>query len=355
MPFAASNRDLRIVVRDHSTTSAADFHARATLACELAAERWPHLPRPDVGAAAARLNAIGIPRGATWWLVRNASNQPAAWARFSPLPRHRREGSFDIYVTRTARRHGIARTLLASIVARAEHEGIERLCTTATTAVPAGMALVQQLGADAIVTRVSVDLPARRRGAGSDAPFDTPHGGHDGGFVVRVSAGPYDRDALAAIARLRSIVARSYGEDDAASGAEAVRLAHREHAALCRLDIERWTIYAVVAASGEIAAVNEFWWDAAEPTVLSHKWFAVADAYRGCGVEWLVTGQVDRLIRPTRPSIEVIRFMRDARLPDPAQHAATRPPRHYITTWRVARRTAAAWLGRRPAGRAVSA
>ena len=183
------------------------------------------------------------------------------------------------------RRRGLARRLLAPIVAVARREGRHLLLASTNARVPAGEAFMRRLGAEVgqrgHLNQLALADLDRGRLARWLAAGPTRAAGCDLGLW----SGDYPEEELSALAALHDLL------NDAPRDNLAVAVRHvtpqqlRELARANRaIGTERWTVYARERATGTLVGFTEVFWRPHHPGMLSQGVTGVLPTYRGRGL-----------------------------------------------------------------------
>lgn len=199
---------------DPRTSGESDFRRLTEFRNALNSESWPEDPPTSVEEIVQQLRtqpsflrnpiwavkhpgAEEILATATVWVLHTGENQHAA--------------DFMISVRPEVRRRGIAKALLRPVARVAREEGRRLLMTSTTSAVPAGDAFMQRLGAEMAIANyrnqleiAEVNHDAVRSWLARAVPLEAE-------FELGLWQGPYPESDLEAIAKLHSVMNMRHG------------------------------------------------------------------------------------------------------------------------------------------------
>ncbi len=273
------------------------------------AERTPEDPPKSVAAVQADWQSMPPFLQGRVWLVWDAAetaglaqgliaimnsdeNQHLAQVSIGGLPAYRRQG--------------IARTLLALIVAEAEAQKRRLLVGNTNGRVPAGEQFMKRLGGSrGLATHLNqlalADLDQSLLHSWlQQAPTAE--------FGLGWWEGPYPEDQLADIVALHEVMNQQPYDD---LEVEAFHMTGEQlrqiEANLAAQDVTRWTLYVQEKATGKLAGYTEMMFLPERPAVASQGDTGVFPEYRGKGLgRWLKAAMLERVLAE-RPSVQFIR------------------------------------------------
>lgn len=213
---------------------------------------------------------------------------------------------FEMAVVPEMRRRGMAKVLLQPITEVARREGRRLLVTVTSSAIPAGAAFMERLGAQsALVMRTSqlnleeVDRDLIRCWQ-EIAPQEE--------FDVGLWEGAYPEQNLETVVRMKNVMNTAPRDDlkleDRQWTAEQLR---QIDSSLRKRGIERWTLYARHRESAEVAGYTEVFWNPKQPETLQQGDTGVFPEYRGRKLgRWLKAAMLEK-VRRDRPEVRRIR------------------------------------------------
>ena len=282
---------------DIATASRPELEAAHTLFVRLEAEAWPEDPPRLLDDWERTIRSVP-----PFWVVHRwvawEDQQAVASANVYMFNTEHNRHVADSYVGvhPAYRRRGIGRDLLARIVAKAEEEGRTLLLAGTDSAIPAGGAVMEKIGARvAIVSRTNqLDL-ARLDRALMQRWRD---GGPDGLFTLGWWLGPYPEADLSAICDLKAVMNTAPRDelqmDDWTWTPEMLRQGERS---LAERHTDRRTFYARHRKSGELAGYTEMFWEESQPTTLWQGDTGVLPTYRGHGLgKWLKATMIEKAL-----------------------------------------------------------
>lgn len=249
-------------------------------------EVFDHLILGDDGTVALASGSISFPR--------TGENAPVASIGIGVLPEYRRRG--------------LARRLLAPIVAVARREGRHLLLASTNARVPEGEAFMRRLGAEVGQRGHLNQLDLADLDRGLLARWLAAGPTRAAGCDLGLWSGDYPEEELPALAALHDLL------NDAPRDNLAVEVRHVTPEQLRELEranraigTERWTVYARERATGALAGFTEVFWRPSRPETLSQGVTGVLPAYRGRGLgHWLKAAMLDTILRE-RPAVRAIR------------------------------------------------
>ncbi len=257
---------------------------------------WTHIPdflgvvqwvirHPDDGSIIAQANTEVLYTG---------SNQHIIWYGISVLPEFRRKG--------------LARSLLVPVVETARQENRRLLLCFTTERVPVGAAFMQRLGASPgsvghtnqlVMAELDQDLMERWRAQGVE---------RNPGFRLGLWTGPYPEDQLEAIVRLQEVMNTEPRDqlelDDFHWTPDQLR---QFEASMVAQGTERWTLYAVEQATGNLAGFTEVFWNANRPHLLYQGDTGVFPEYRNRSLGRRLKAEMIEKVLRERPQVQFIR------------------------------------------------
>ncbi|GAB4304518.1 MAG: GNAT family N-acetyltransferase [Candidatus Bipolaricaulota bacterium] len=299
----------RIPIRafDPATASRREMSAVHAFSTRMRAEAWPDDPPQALEDWERKIRTIPpywtVQRWVAW---RGEEAVAAASAYFYNTPHNRHIADADIGVLPEQRRRGIGKELLTRIVAAAEKGGKTLLIFGTDSALPAGRAFAERVGArpgmvsatnQLDLAHLDRALMARWRNEG---PRDL--------FTLGWWIGPYPEEELEAICRLKDVMNTAPRDElqmeDWTWTPEMVR---QGEAALAERRRERWTLYARHRPSGELAGFTEVFWDPAQKETLWQGDTGVLPKYRGRGLgKWLKATMIEKVLAE-RPCVVRVR------------------------------------------------
>ena len=206
------------------------------------------------------------------------------------------------------RRYGLARELLARLVAFPQAEGRTSLLAWTTDRVPAGEAFMERIGARrAMLERVSeLMLTGLNRERMDEWLARAPE--RASGFAVELHEGAFADADIEAIVELLHVMNDAPREglevEDERLSADDVRGWQRWRA---ERGIASWTLVARELATGRLAGFTETFWHPNRPEILHQGGTGVWPQYRNKGLgRWLKAAMIERTLREL-PQVRRIR------------------------------------------------
>ncbi len=289
------------------TASRQEVAAVHALSTRLRAEAWPEDPPQALEDWERKLRTIPpywtVRRWVAWW---GEETVAAASTYFYNTPHNRHIADADIGVLPECRRCGVGKALLARIVAAAEEEGRTLLIFGTDSAIPAGRAFAERVGArpgmvsrtnQLDLARLDRDLMEKWRNEG---PRDL--------FTLGWWIGPYPEEDLAAICDLKAVMNTAPRDElQMEDWTWTPEMLRQGEAALAARKTERWTLYVRHRASGELAGYTEVFWDPTQRETLWQGDTGVLPKYRGHGLgKWLKATMIERVLAE-RPDVVRVR------------------------------------------------
>lgn len=302
-----TRRSAEIRPFDPSAAPVAELAAVHALSSCLRTEHWPEDPPRSRDDFVRELRAVPSFVVRRMWVAWHGGEAVGvATLTTYDTPDNRHAADADIGVAPPWRRRGIAKRLLAHIVAGAKAQGRTLLLASTDSAVPAGAAFMERLGARVgLVSRTNqLDLAGLDRGLLRAWQDRAPRDEFELGWWI----GPYPEEDLAAVCALKEVMNTaprdSLEVEDWHLTPEMVR---EQEAALAVRKVERWTLCARHRASGELAGYTEVFWDPSQPDVLWQGDTGVRPKYRGHGLgRWLKAAMAEKAVKD-RPQVKRIR------------------------------------------------
>lgn len=242
------------------------------------------------------------------WNVDRSTVVASAWVAVLRMENNQHLAQFRIDVAPEMRLQGIARQLLALVVAVAQSEGRRLLITDTDGQVAAGAAFMTRLGAQKgqeghtnqlVLADLDRTLLGRWLAQGAQ---------RTDAFELGVWMGPYPAaylDEIAALTDVMNSAPRDQLEvEDFHMTPDQLR---QQEQSLQATGTERWTVYVVERATGKFAGFSEVFWNANRPTILGQGSTGVFPAYRNRGLgRWLKAAMLAKVLRE-RPAVKFIR------------------------------------------------
>lgn len=217
-------------------------------------------------------------------------------------------GEVDIQVLPEYRRQGIARQLLARIVAVAQREHRTLLIMNTTERIPAGEAFMRRLGAtQGLINHTNqLDLRELNRDLIRAWQIQAQQDARD--FELGLWEGMYPEEDLADIVTLWDVMNSAPRDalqiDDWKTTLEQLRQIEQSNLARGR---QPWTMYVREKSSHKFAGYTEVFWHPNRPQILNQGATAVFPRYRNHGLgRWLKAAMLDKVLRD-RPQVKYIR------------------------------------------------
>jgi GNAT superfamily N-acetyltransferase len=293
------------------SASQADYYAQNAFDNLMRAEALPDDPPiPDQEAIQSWQNIPPFVDIQQWsaWDGDRSTIVASAWVAVLRMENNQHLAQFRIEVAPEARRQGLARRLLALVVAVAQSEERRLLITDTNGRVAAGEAFMNRLGAQRgqeghtnqlVLADLDHALLPRwlAQGAQQADAFEL-------GFWL----GPYPAaylDAIAALTDVMNTAPRDQLEvEDFHMTPEQLR---QYEQSLQATGTERWTVYVIERATGQFAGFSEVFWNANRPTILGQGGTGVFPAYRNRGLgRWLKAVMLEKVLHE-RPAVKFIR------------------------------------------------
>lgn len=300
-------RQISIREFDIATASRQELQAAHALLVQLEAEAWPEDPPRSLEDWERSIRSVPPFWAVHRWVARQEGRTVASANVYMFDTEHNRHiADGYIGVDPASRRQGIARKLLARIVAKAAGEGRTLLVAGTDSAIPAGGMFMNRIGARVgIVSRTNqldlahLDRSLMKRWC-DEGPRDL--------FTLGWWIGPYPEEYLAPICELKAVMNTAPRDDlqmdDWTWTPEMLRQGERS---LTERRTERWALYARHQASGDLAGYTEVFWEKSRPTTLWQGDTGVLPAYRGHGLgKWLKATMVEK-VRAERPQVVRVR------------------------------------------------
>ncbi len=287
----------------------AEFAALQAYGNALRAERTPEDPPKSVAAVQADWQSMPPFLQMRVWLVWDAA-ETAVLAQgliaIMNTDENQHLAQVSIGVLPVYRQQGMARTLLALIVAEAEAQNRRLLLASTTGRVPAGELFMKRLGGSRGLAAhlnqlalADLDQTLLHRWL-QKAPTAE--------FGLGWWEGPYPEDRLADIVALHEVMNEQPSDDldveDFHVTGEQLRQIETNLAAQ---DVTRWTLYVQEKATGKLAGYTEMMFLPERPAVASQGDTGVFPEYRGQGLgRWLKAAMLGRVLAE-RPLVHFIR------------------------------------------------
>ncbi len=215
---------------------------------------------------------------------------------------------FRMMVAPAYRRRGLGRTLLRPIVEAAAQIGRQTLTVHTTSAVPAGMAFVQRLGAQPGLQMVTNDLQMAELDSALLYRWIAQAQERASDYEIIFLEGTYTPDMLPAMAEMLQLMNTAPREDMPFEDIHWTPEQLSEiDASLEHGGIVRWTVVARQRASGRLVGYSSVYWSAFQPFLLNQGDTAVHPDHRGRGLgRWLKAAMLQR-IRQERPEVRRVR------------------------------------------------
>lgn len=221
-------------------------------------------------------------------------------------PDNRHLANADVGVLLGHRRQGIGKRLLVPAVQAAEASGRTLLMDGTDSAIPAGEAFMERLGARrGMVSRTNqlslVDLdPALMKAWREQGPRKE--------FELGWWEGAYPEAEVDAICALRAVMNTAPRDDlEVEDQVWTPEIVHQQQESLEQRKVDRRTVFARHRSTGELAGYTEVFYDRALPHVLQQGDTGVLPKYRGHGLgKWLKGTMVERVPREW-PEVKFIR------------------------------------------------
>lgn len=289
----------------------AEYYAQNAFDNHMRAEALPDDPPiPDQEAIQAWQNIPPFVDIQQWsaWNADRSNVVASAWVAVLRMDTNQHVAQFRIEVAPEIRRQGIARRLLALVVAVAQSEERRLLIADTNGRVAAGAAFMTRLGAQKgqeghtnQLVLADLDQALLQRwlvqGAQQAARFE-----------LGIWMGPYPTAYLEAIAELTDVMNTAPRDqlelEDFHMTPDQLR---QQEQALQATGTERWTVYVVERATGKFVGFSEVFWNANRPTILGQGGTGVFPAYRNQGIgRWLKAVMLEKVLRD-RPAVKFIR------------------------------------------------
>lgn len=291
----------RLARVDPREATDAEWRGLASLQRQLLIEQWPDGDAPGLDGFLRFARHTARQAGFACWLAISAQGEAVAGGTITPDSQGRREAASVVLIVRPDRRRlGIGSGVLRVMLRHARERGIESLAARTDSCIPAGERFARSLSAEpgirAAIQQLSVaDVNLERLAAADE---DRPD--------VRLTRlkGRYPDEQLESIARLKSMIAGSYGtriEDLAQVG----RFLRDAEETLAALEFERWTLCAI-SSSGELLGYTETLWDPSVPSVVEQGGTCVAESARGAGLARRLKTRMLALVLRERPAVRTI-------------------------------------------------
>lgn len=246
-----------------------------------------------------------------WWVWNAERSEVIARAEVGYLvnmPTNQHLANFEIMVAPAYRQRGLGRALLRPVVATLAQAGRHTLSVHTTSVVPAGIAFVERLGAQAGLQMVTNDLQmaaldvkllqswidrAQERAADYDLLF------LDGAYP------PALLPAMAEMFQLMNTAPReNMPFEDIHWTPEQLS---QMDANLKQAGVIRWSVVARQRATGRLVGYSSVFWSAFQPFLLNQGDTAVHPDHRGKGLgRWLKAAMLQR-VRQERPEVRRVR------------------------------------------------
>lgn len=221
-------------------------------------------------------------------------------------PDNRHLANVDVGVLSGYRRQGIGKRLLMPAVQAAEAAERTLLLGSTDSAIPAGEAFMERLGARrGMVARTNqLSLgnldPALMRMWREQGPRKE--------FELGWWEGAYPEAEIDAICALRAVMNTAPSDDlEVEDQVWTPEMVHQQQESLRKREIDRRTLFARHRPSGELAGYTEVFYDGALPHVLQQGDTGVLPKYRGHGLgKWLKATMVEQVPREW-PEVKFIR------------------------------------------------
>jgi len=292
---------------DVNTASAEELSAVHALSNRLHAEMWPEDPPRGFEEWVRRLQTVPpfvLLRQWVAWNGKYAVGRAILTAHDTPHNRHIADA--DIEVAPERRRQGIARRLLPYVVEGTEALDRKLLLAGTDSAIPAGQALMERLGARVgLVSRTNQldlaqldpDLMERWRNEG---PRDL--------FSLGWWIGAYPEEDLVPICDLKDVMNTEPRDDlEVEDWKWTPEIVRQQEFSMRERKVERWTLFTRHQASGELAGYTEVFYDPTQGETLWQGDTGVLPKYRGHGLgKWLKATMTEKVLTE-RPQVVRVR------------------------------------------------
>ena len=224
------------------------------------------------------------------------------------VPHNQHLVQFGITVLPAMRRQGIAKQLLQRIVDFAAEHDKRLLITNTDSAIPAGEACMQWLGAQLALVGETNQLELANLDHELMQAWRHRAQERAGDYELVVWEGPYPETDIHTILEMKEVMNTSPRDDmDVEDVTWTVEQVRKLEAAMLQRGDERWTMVARHQESGQIAGYTEVYWNPLRPEILGQGDTAVFPQYRGLGIgRWLKAAMVEKVLRE-RPEVKRIR------------------------------------------------
>ncbi len=289
----------------------AEFVALQQYENVIRAERLPEDPPKSLAAVKADWQSIPPFLKMRVWLVWDAAETAViAQAIFAYMDSEENQhlAQMTIGVLPAYRQQGIARQLLALIVAQADKANRRLLVGNTNGRVPAGEQFMERLGGSrGLATHINQLALAELDPSLLDRWLEAGQG-QSAEFTLGLWVGAYPEEQLAEIVALHEVMNQQPHDDldveDFCLTGEQLR---QIEANLMAQGIERWTFYVQEKATGKLAGYTEVMFLPERPAVASQGDTGVFPAYRGRGMGRWLKGAMSAKILAERPSVQFIR------------------------------------------------
>jgi mycothiol synthase len=295
---------------DPDSAPSADFEALYAFGKVMLAEFWPDDPVPSPERHARDYRYIVPFSEVHRWLARSRGDRVVAEARyeFTKLDHNRHLGSFWIGVLPDNRRRGLAKALLARIAEEAGNQRRPLLMTNTTSAVPAGEAFMERLGATMGLATYTNQLDIRHLDRALLEAWLTPEPDTDAGFELGLWEGNFPESELQAVAELQAVMNGAPRDNLDMEDGTVTPEQVRQFEEVRRLrGNEQWTMYVRERATGRLAGYTEVRWHPELPSILQQGDTGVWPEYRNRGLgKWLKASMLTKVLT----DLPQVRFVR---------------------------------------------
>jgi GNAT superfamily N-acetyltransferase len=292
---------------DVNTASAEELSAAHGLAQRLQAEMWPDDPPRGFEEWIRQLRTVPpfvLLRQWVAWHGGEAVGRAILTASDTPDNRHIADA--EIGVAPEWRRQGIAKRFLSHIVQAADALDRKLLLAGTDSALPAGQALMERLGARVgLVSRTNqLDLsqldPVLMQAWREGGPRDE--------YELGWWLGPYPEADLAAICNLKDVMNTAPRDNlEVEDWKWTPEMVRQIEVSMLERKIERWTLFTRHRASGELAGYTEVFYDPSVSETLSQGDTGVLSKHRGHGLgRWLKATMIEKVLAE-RPQVKRVR------------------------------------------------